>query len=311
MLYVWQGSWDGEHVNTDCPKDLGGHTVTIRFDGDVTLTGPLELTGFRNGMIVLEGQEHTLTDASGFEGGLLYCENDMCEITVREITFDHDHTKYGAYLKSCPSVFFDECGFDGHATDEVETYGICAVVSTVELSECSEANETENAKYYDSLKDYLLSKLNERLTALEQKMQAEMVKSGQIVGFAGAGTIPAGFLVCDGSAVSRTDYAGLYSAIGTTYGDGDGSTTFNVPDFRGKFLRGYLDGTSEAIGTGQGDALKSHNHGYAATADYGGEGSKIAVADGFPAESLTGTVNSTGGSETRPVNYAVQWCIKI
>ena len=307
---MWDASWSGDYVNENCPKDLGGHTVTIRFDDDMSLTEAVELTGFRNGMIVLEGQEHTLTDASDFGDGILRLENDLCEITVHEVTFDHDHTKYGVSVKSCPSVYFDECGFDGHATQAIETYGICAVLSTIDLSECSEANETENAEYYDSLKDYLLSKLNERLTALEQKMQAEMVKSGQIVGFAGAGAIPAGFLVCNGSAVSRTTYAGLYTAIGTTYGEGDGSTTFNVPDFRGKFLRGYLDGTSGAIGTEQTDELKSHNHGYSATADYGGDGAKIAVADGFPSETLTGTVNSTGGSETRPVNFAVQWCIK-
>ncbi|MBQ3785019.1 MAG: tail fiber protein [Alphaproteobacteria bacterium] len=55
------------------------------------------------------------------------------------------------------------------------------------------------------------------------------VPPGIIVPFAGS-VIPAGFLLCDGSAVSRTDYADLFNAIGTTYGDGDGSTTFNLPN---------------------------------------------------------------------------------
>lgn len=47
-----------------------------------------------------------------------------------------------------------------------------------------------------------------------------------------------GFLLCDGSTVSRTTYAGLFSVIGVNFGNGDGGTTFNLPDYRGKFIRG-------------------------------------------------------------------------
>lgn len=61
--------------------------------------------------------------------------------------------------------------------------------------------------------------------------------AGVIMSFAGA-TAPAGFLICDGSAVSRTTYADLFAVIGTTYGAGNGSTTFNLPDLRGEFIRG-------------------------------------------------------------------------
>lgn len=60
-------------------------------------------------------------------------------------------------------------------------------------------------------------------------------KPGMIKPFAGT-TIPTGYLLCDGSAVSRTTYANLFAAIGTTYGSGDGSTTFNLPDYREKTL---------------------------------------------------------------------------
>lgn len=51
-------------------------------------------------------------------------------------------------------------------------------------------------------------------------------------------TVPDGFLACDGTAVSRTTYANLFTVIGTTFGAGDGSTTFNTPDLRGIFVRG-------------------------------------------------------------------------
>lgn len=60
---------------------------------------------------------------------------------------------------------------------------------------------------------------------------------GAVVAFAG-NTSPVGWLLCDGSAVSRTDYAALFSVIGTTYGAGDGSTTFNLPDLVDKFIEG-------------------------------------------------------------------------
>ena len=63
------------------------------------------------------------------------------------------------------------------------------------------------------------------------------VPAGIMQMFAG-NTIPAGWLLCDGSAVSRTDYAKLFSAIGTTWGAGDGSTTFNLPNSIGRFAEG-------------------------------------------------------------------------
>ena len=57
--------------------------------------------------------------------------------------------------------------------------------------------------------------------------------TGSITMYAGA-TAPDGWLICDGSAVSRTTYADLFSVIGTTYGSGDGSTTFNIPNLKGR-----------------------------------------------------------------------------
>ena len=63
------------------------------------------------------------------------------------------------------------------------------------------------------------------------------VPAGTMQMFAG-NTIPAGWLLCDGSAVSRTDYAKLFSAIGTIYGEGDGSTTFALPNLIDRFLQG-------------------------------------------------------------------------
>ena len=63
-------------------------------------------------------------------------------------------------------------------------------------------------------------------------------------------TAPAGYLLCDGSAVSRSTYAELFGVIASTYGGGDGSTTFNVPQLQGKLPQGYDGNTYNLAGTG-------------------------------------------------------------
>ena len=101
-----------------------------------------------------------------------------------------------------------------------------------------------------------------------------MVPSGAVLYFAGR-TAPAGWLKANGAAVSRTAYAALFAAIGTTYGAGDGRSTFNLPDLRGEFLRGWDDGrgvdTPRPIGSAQAHALQSHQHGLAMVADGAGD----------------------------------------
>lgn len=78
------------------------------------------------------------------------------------------------------------------------------------------------------------------------------VPSGSVMDYAGA-TLPTDWLWCDGSVISRTTYANLFTAIGTTYGAGDGSTTFALPDLRGRVSAGK-DNMDNTVGTGGGDA---------------------------------------------------------
>ena len=82
-------------------------------------------------------------------------------------------------------------------------------------------------------------------------------------------TPPSGYLKCNGAAVSRTTYADLFAEIGTAFGAGDGSSTFNVPDLRGEFVRGWDDSrgvdSGRSFASSQGDNNKQHNHGASAT----------------------------------------------
>ena len=79
---------------------------------------------------------------------------------------------------------------------------------------------------------------------------------GQVI-FTAGGVAPAGFLKCDGAVASRSTYAALFAVCGTTFGVGNGSTTFNLPDLRGEFVRGWDDGR----GVDSGRALGGRSHG--------------------------------------------------
>lgn len=80
-------------------------------------------------------------------------------------------------------------------------------------------------------------------TAFVQNAIAQLVPTGTILAFGGV-TAPNGFLICNGSAVSRTTYANLFKVIGTRYGAGNGSTTFNLPKLNdGSFVRGVASGS--------------------------------------------------------------------
>ncbi|RUQ06984.1 hypothetical protein D8M34_05810 [Microbacterium sp. HSID17254] len=81
---------------------------------------------------------------------------------------------------------------------------------------------------------------------------------GIVTAYAG-GTAPAGWLLCDGSAVSRTVYAALFSAIGTAYGVGNGSSTFNLPDLRGRVPVGNDSGQTEFSTLGKTGGAKTHS----------------------------------------------------
>lgn len=83
---------------------------------------------------------------------------------------------------------------------------------------------------------------------------AVAIPAGVVMHWAAAAGAPTGWLLCDGRAISRTTYAALYSAIGETWGVGDGSTTFNIPDLRGRVVVALDD-----MGTATGDALRLAN----------------------------------------------------
>ena len=118
-------------------------------------------------------------------------------------------------------------------------------------------------------------------------------------------TPPDGWLVCNGSAVSRTTYADLFAAIGTTFGAGDGSTTFKLPDYQGDFLRGYLSGTSSAIGTRQAEGLPNIS-GYISYLLMGEDGQKSDGALSATLQVGNRLTNAGTGSAWKQLNFSAK-----
>ena len=150
---------------------------------------------------------------------------------------------------------------------------------------------------------------------------------GQIVAWSGsASSLPTGYFLCDGSAVSRTTYAALFTVVGTTHGGGNGSTTFNIPDLRSRFVVGASSSGGYSVGNTGGSAnatlvshshtINNHTHSFSATTnDPGGHthgiprgsgGSQASIANYVPSPRVENTQSpfntTSGGSHTHSVS---------
>lgn len=126
-----------------------------------------------------------------------------------------------------------------------------------------------------------------------------VLPTGSVIPFAGK-TAPTGWLMCQGQAVSRTTYAQLFSVIGTTFGSGDGSTTFNLPDLRGRVAVGVDSDANfgstagektHALTTAEGP---KHTHTFLLCDGGAGSGSAYAQVSKVKADNIVQTTNSSG-----------------
>lgn len=131
---------------------------------------------------------------------------------------------------------FDEKALLVHAHTESEEAAAGAAVGE------HEGDENAHASLFGEL-----------FTLVTEGNDAVKLSPGMIFPYGGS-YAPAGYLVCDGSAISRTTYSALFTAIGVTFGIGNGIDTFNIPDLRGKFIRGY-GGDSGSLGATQAEGL--------------------------------------------------------
>ena len=143
------------------------------------------------------------------------------------------------------------------------------------------------------------------------------VPTGSVFAMAVA-SVPSGYLECNGAAVSRSTYSVLFGVIGSTYGSGNGSSTFNIPDLGGEVVRGFDNGrgvdSGRSIATSQGSANASHNHsislsGTTSTKSLTGRIRKISEgfrangsAEGVFTKKSDGNNNVTGGASNSAVS---------
>lgn len=133
----------------------------------------------------------------------------------------------------------------------------------------------EFERFYSKLDTYLSQTFDED-GQLVVATPTGIVPVGAILDFGGS-TAPDKWLLCDGSQVSRATYSSLFNIVGTTYGVGDGSTTFNLPDARQKFTLGMgTSGTGAVLGEVGGTidhfhSTGSHTHSFSATTDTNGD----------------------------------------
>ena len=184
-----------------------------------------------------------------------------------------------------------------------------------------------NAAWFNSLQEEVASLIEAAGLTLDPNDTTQLRKAvkllaspaGEVTVFARS-TAPAGWLKANGALVSRTTYADLFAAIGTTFGAGDGSTTFALPDLRGEFLRGWDDGRGvdggRSFGSVQSDAFRAHSHDVIGWGNNNqNRGNGLATAGGGDGYTTPNTglnlAQATGASETRPRNVALLACIKF
>ena len=171
---------------------------------------------------------------------------------------------------------------------------------------------------------------------LAAEVQQSLCPPGTIMAYAGDNA-PDGWLLCNGATVSRSTYSSLFSVVGTRFGYGNNSSTFHLPDLRGRFLRGRDGNTGrdpdrgsrtamnaggdagDAVGSIQGDQYRSHSHPYM-DIYYSEGGGSVAVPSNRGSGDTDGdnrgyeisrTSNAAGGHETRPLNANVNYIIKF
>lgn len=157
------------------------------------------------------------------------------------------------------------------------------------------------------------------------------IPTGEIRMYGGAAA-PTGWLLCDGSAVSRTTYSELFAVLSTTFGTGDGSTTFNLPDFRGIFPKGAgtttraagVDASGNAyagtLGTYLQDKMQGHKHditaqtigiaaGVGTTPAATTTGNAAQIVNGSPTDDGTNGTPRTGHT-TEPQSLGISFIIR-
>lgn len=320
-------------------------SATLLKDGGNTATANLPMGGFRHtnaGAAVARSDYARFSDLQDGKG--IHCPT--VGGTGNAITLTSGYS-VSAYAAGQRFTFIVGTTNTGATTVNVDSQGAKSIVRSDGSNTALAAGDLVAGMVaevvYDGTRFHLMS--TQVASAASGDVLARIVKVGSVAIWPMA-TVPTGWLEADGSAVSRTTYAELYAVYGTAYGVGDGSTTFNLPNYKDQFLRGYSstgtdvsgrtdrgDGTTgDAVGTKQSSQNLQHGHSVTDSGHTHVIANK-AVSQGIQAANTTpnavsgvsfttGATNSSttgitidassatnSGTEARPTNVTVKYII--
>ncbi len=263
--------------------NAGGNYIAIKspeaVDADLTYTLPSTLpTTLNNNYLVTDLSGNlSWTSAAGLPVGTLgqTLYNDGTSWASSDL-ITNSGTKVGINtpdLTSTPDSVVLDITNDVRITGDLIVTGNIDPVSITLIPQTIAPTTTQvGTIYFDNATNNLnvYGNNSQWNTIAYGQTESNGVPSGAIMQFAGT-TAPTGWLICDGSAVSRTTYASLFATIGTSYGAGDGSSTFNLPDLSGKFPLG--SNATNPLGQTGGNAsfvldsanMPTHNHRFVGT----------------------------------------------
>ena len=292
-------------------SERGGRAYFTGFNEEGFRVSPRGIEDIQTGEI--QAQEEINAPDAGLVVPTFFNELNVNELTVSKTLALGNTTVSGSpnWGNTLPTASSDEKG----------------IVELATLAEVITGTDTERA--------VTPAILANRITALTAAINASIPTGTVVQTASNAGSAPSGWLYCRGQAVSRTTYSGLFTAIGESYGAGDGSTTFNVPNMLGRFPRGFNTGDASqpdngrTWGSTQTDALENHGHSVTdpghqhSAASVGGAESNQSRDLSYCGGSTTST-NTTGitiadnsvtnatanANETRPDNVVFNYLIK-
>jgi microcystin-dependent protein len=254
-LYAWTGSeW--------IPLNGGTNFSTIQrwnkiFDGGETIISGNDENNnlliytpgyeqvYLNGILLVRNEDYTATDGVEINLSSPLNENDVLDIIIfiplnigntytrqqsdaRYVTAEELESEINDILDGAPEAL-DTLNELSAALNNDENFA-STVISTITSASAYALSEVNNSLVHQ---DHVGAKVEYNETS--NRIVIDAGPTGMISPFAGS-TSPTGWLLCAGQNISRTTYANLFSVIGTTYGSGDGSTTFAVPDLRGRVV---------------------------------------------------------------------------
>jgi microcystin-dependent protein len=269
-----------------------------------------------------EGKFNTLTP---YEIGNLTGTTEVLQIAIDALKTKTDTTNINLATTTTNAndalQRTEEISFSATPTPQTNITSKCVTEELVFTTDLNDITPTTFG-YLTGVSSNIQTQLNSKIDSLQGTIIQHISSNLQSI-------FPTKYLLCNGQAVSRTTYNILFSIIGTTYGVGDNSTTFGIPNFQACFLRmassartvGGVVYTPEAVGTIQQDSLEAHVHSSNLSGNYLRSGSTNNSSDAylfgtnrpnrsdFPA--FTGGVSSSHrtSTETRPLNHSVYFYI--